>query len=97
MGIVQILTTIVKGKKKLKALITVPNNNFQTYNAVLNSNDELEITGTDGNGVAFQQTLPVQPGSIILFDVSNHSFYAYAIQGEVNSNMQFVASVRDIA
>jgi hypothetical protein len=98
MGVVQILTTLVnKGRKKLKTLITVPSNNFQSYNAVLNSNDELEITGTDGNGVAFQQTLPVQPGSVIMFDVSNHSFYAYKVEGDVNPNMQTVSFIRDIA
>lgn len=93
----KILGFFKKGKYKMKTLITVPSNNFQSYNAVLNSNDELEITGTDGNGVAFQQTLPVQPGSVIMFDVSNHSFYAYRIDGEVNANMQTVTFVRDIA
>lgn len=96
MGVVTTVLTLVKGKKKLKTLIAVPTNNFQSYSATVNSNDELEIVGADGNGVAFQQTLPAPANSIVLFDVSNHSFYAYTIQGEVNPNMQFVTIVREI-
>jgi len=88
---------IIKRKKKLKTLITVPQNNFQSYNAILNSNDELEITGTDGNGVAFQQTLVSPPNSIVLFDVETKNFVSIAIQGEFSSNHQLVSIVRDIA
>lgn len=92
-----ILDLLKKGKKKLKTLITVPSNNFQSYNAVLNSNDELEITGTDGNGVAFQQTLVSPPNSIIFFDVNTRNFVSVQLQGEISSEYQLVNVVRDIA
>lgn len=97
MGVVAVLTTLLKGKKKLKTLITVPGNNFQSYNAILNSNDELEITGTDGNGVAFQQTLVAPPNSIVLFDVDTRNFVAVQIQGEFSPSHQLVSIVRTVA
>lgn len=80
----------------MKTLITVPANNFQSYTANVNSNDELEITGSDGNGVAFQQTLAVGPNSIIVFDPASQNFQALQVQGEITPNQQLVAVVRDL-
>ena len=92
-----ILDLLKKGKKKLKTLITVPSNNFQSYNVVLNSNDELEITGTDGNGVAFQQTLAAAPGSVVFFDTQTRNFNSIMLQGEVSPTLQIVSIIREIA
>ena len=98
MGLVSaIITTLSKGKKKLKTLISVPNNNFQSYSAILNSNDELEIVGTDGNGVAFQQTLRAAPGTVVFFNTTSRNFEALQLQGEVNPDLQYVSVVREIA
>lgn len=94
MGIINLL---LKGKKKLKTLITVPTNSFQSFSALVNSNDELEIVGQDGNGVAFQQTLTAQPGSVVFFDTETRNFVAMPLQGEVSPTLQLVSIVREIA
>lgn len=92
-----IIANLIKRFKKMKTLITVPNNSFQTYNAVLNNADELEIVGTDGNGVAFQQTLAIQPNSVVFFNVSSRNFVSVPLQSEVTPDYQMVNIVRDIA
>lgn len=91
------ILTIFKKGKKVKQIISVPDNNFQSYTAILNSNDELEITGSDGNGVAFQQTLAAPANSVVLFDVSTRNFVAVQLAGEVSANHQLVSVIRAIA
>lgn len=92
-----ILDLFKKGKKKLKTLITVPSNNFVSLTTLINSAEELELTGSDGNNVPFAQTLPATAGSVVFFDTVSRNFITIALAGDVNPNLQLVHVIRDIA
>ena len=98
MSIIQdIIKKITGGKKKMKTLIEVPATNFLESNLVLNANDELKLTGKDGNNVSYDQTIPGQSNAIIFFDNETRNFVTMNIDGQVSANMLVYKVVRVIA
>jgi len=97
MGALEALTVLLKGKKKLKTLITVPGHNFQSLTTLVNAAEELELTGSDGNNVPFAQSIHAGANSIVFFDTSTRNFVKVDLNGEISPNYQLVHLVRNLA
>jgi len=88
---------LLKWRKKLKTLITVPSHNFTSLTTLINSADELELAGSDGNNVPFAQTLHSGASTIVFFDTETRNFVSVVINGEIPSTYQLVHVIRDVA
>lgn len=97
MKIIGYIIEKIKGKKKMKTLVEVPDTNFIEENIVVTGQDELKLTGRDGNNVAYDQTIPVQPNTLIFFDNSNHNFVSLPVNGEISDNMLLYKVIRTLA
>lgn len=95
--VADIINKLTGGKKKLKTLIEVPNTNFLESNVVVNQNDELKLTGKDGNNVSYDQTIPTQSNSVIFFDNETRNFVTMQVDGIISPNMLVYKIVRTLA
>jgi len=77
----------------MKTAVKIPATNFQSLTIIINDNGEYILSGLDGNGVAFEQTLPVPDGSLILFNTSTRNFRTLQVQGELDANDQLVDQI----
>lgn len=96
MSIIVDLIKKIKGKK-MKTLIEVQDTNFIESNIVVTEQDELKMTGRDGNNVAYDQTIPAQPNTLIFFDNSSRTFVSLGVNGEITDNMLLYKVIRTLA
>lgn len=97
MNIIGYIVKIIKGKKKMKTLVEVPKTNFIESNVIVTDQDELKLTGLDGNNVAYDQTIQVNPNIVVFFDNSNRNFVTMTVNGEVSDNMLLYKVIRTLA
>lgn len=93
MGIVSTIIDVVKRKKKMKTLVTIPNTNFQSLTQVVSDNGEIQLSGLDGNGVAVDQTLAVQSPCAIFFDTATRNFVSVKLEGDIPSTFQQLGAI----
>lgn len=86
------------GKKKMKTIISFNKTNFQSYTEVVNDSNELVISGLDGNGVVFSQTLAIQSFPVILaYSPAQVGFQVFNTLGEMGDEYQVHKVIRTIA
>jgi hypothetical protein len=89
---------VYKGKKTMKTVISFPPTSFQAYNESVNENDEIVVSGLDGNGQAFSQTVPTQGNAgVLAYNPTSKNFDFFASLTDMTDDYQVHKIIRAVA